>query len=1167
MPSPLLLRSPGAGGTPTTSPAATIIDRAEIERCLGPLAPLLPHSSLNEIQSQCFHTLLFSDTNMVIAAPTGSGKTLLMELAMIRLFAPKIGGSNINPYGTAHKAVYITPVKALASEKHRSWESKFGRFGLNIHLETGDSDLFESDPTSVASADIIVTTPERWDSITRRWKEGLALNLVTSVALVLIDEVHTLHEERGAVLEALVSRMKTIHRVVCAQHEKEKGAAAPLPLLRFVAVSGTMPNAEDIGEWLDVPKDGMKIFSDSMRPIPLNMKVISFGSNNHSNNPFGFDRLLCFKLFPLVQQYSDGKPSLIFCPSRRETENAALAVAKDAQRLYVTDAQVQRKLATVLPTLNNGVLRQCMEKGIGFHHAALSLNDRRAVEDMFLAQALRVVCTTTTLAVGVNLPARLVIVKGTTVFKSGARGDMALSEVAQMVGRAGRPGFDTQGTGLILTTEDKVYFYSTIGRGGAAGCMIESQLHHHLVEHLNADIALLTIGDTNTAQQWLRTTYLWVRAKKNPHYYGIDEQPTATSSGSKTAEHVENFLSRLIRSQLQVLNDVQCVVVDSSSSNDRTTTVRPTRVGKLVAKYYTYIPTLQMMINHLKPDSDMKAVLECVARVDEMKEYRIRQGDKGQLNPHNKTVRFPLTGGTRGREIKEDWQKIFMLVQMQLGDEDVDDWALKNEIARVWSSLPRLLKFFAEFCVDRGFFHATKSAWTLLRCVQHRMWETSDFLTRQLDGVGEATSKALSQNGVHTFADILSEDPRQLEVFANRHAPFGDELKAKVKCLPQYTIDIVEEEYDTKIEHQPATTTTTLTITLRQNGQERNSFNNSRTRSVWFTILVGNVNSTLLLHRRFRSCDNLEPFNVKVPFLSSDAPNDVIVSVLCESFLGLDQTATMVPTFGGRNKERHTTFARTPALKQTKVTDMKKVVVAKSPIKRPRSSGDEDTDANKNTEAITEPRCPSPDPVPPANTTSFDFTEFQYKKVASQQQQQVIPTSTLTVTPIVHDCTPFATAPPTPVVINTFTPHSQPTTTAMKFPINPTPYLSSSRAVFSQACTMKSNWKSDEDMSFARAWMSPLGPPTAMPLPGFSNNTAAAAYMAQTNYNGIGGYASGAATPSALQLQPGYYSSSRIPMATNRATPTMPNGAAMTSTPSSLDASDRLLALFEKFQH
>eukprot|EP00759_Apiculatamorpha_spiralis_P036202 PhF_6_TR36499/c0_g1_i1/m.53673/K15271/HFM1, MER3; ATP-dependent DNA helicase HFM1/MER3 len=847
-------------------PSSPLISQQDISTALGPLASLFPHSNLNAIQSACFHTLLYTDINMVIAAPTGSGKTLLMELALVRLFAPRLVNSSVQ----TGKAVYISPVKALAHEKATSWEGKFGRLGLNVLLETGDTmDALDSDPHRISSADILVTTPERWDSITRSWKEGMALNLVTSVSLVLIDEVHTVNDERGAVLEALVSRMKTIHKVRM-QQANERHPTNQI-LMRLIAVSGTMSNPEDIAVWLDVPPEGLKIFSDSMRPIALTTKVISYTST--SRNPFGFDRLLCFKLVSLVNQYSDGKPSLIFCPSRKETENAALAIIKETS--YVPfDSSQRMRLAQAAQKCDNAVLRQCMEKGVAFHHAAMSINDRRLVEDNFSCQLIRIVCATSTLAVGVNLPARLVIVKGTSSFKEGARVDLPLSDVAQMIGRAGRPGFDTQGVAVILTTEDKSFQYMQLTKaGGAQGEHLESRLHLHLPEHVNADIVLLTISSSETAHEWIRTTFFWIRIQKNPLHYGVKQ---------KDPKAIQEFVNTLIDEQIMQLQALQCV---ERSGN----VIKPTRLGRMMAKYYTYVNTMKILTEELNSHSDLRAILCCVCKTEEFQEFRIRQGDKQHLNPQNKATRFPLLG-QKGREIKEDWQKIFILIQLRMShdnNEGVEEWSLKNESTRIWSALPRVLRLMQEFCVEKNYFYASKNAWLLLRCVMARMWEDSPFLTRQLEGIGEVISQHFARNGIHTYHDILKKDPRYLESITGRHPPFGDEVQNKARSMPIYTMQITQDD------------TVGLTageVSLRV-VLTRNFANNVSFRFVWYTLIAGISSGEIVFHRRFRGHlqDSAQvEYTFKLPKVSEQAC-EVVVALINESVLGLDGIITFDP--------------------------------------------------------------------------------------------------------------------------------------------------------------------------------------------------------------------------------------------------------------------------------
>ena len=224
---------------------------------------VFPFPLLNAVQSKCFPTIFKSNDNLMVSAPTGSGKTAILEMAICRLaMAFK---------SDQYKIIYMAPTKSLCSERQRDWMLKFTSLNLRCAELTGDTD--QSQIRSVQCANIIITTPEKWDSMTRKWKDHA--RLMHLIKLFLIDEVHILKDTRGATLEAVVSRMKSVGSNV-----------------RFVALSATVPNSDDIATWLGKDHTQQHLpaqqerFGEEFRPVKLQKFV--YGLNSRSND-FAFD--------------------------------------------------------------------------------------------------------------------------------------------------------------------------------------------------------------------------------------------------------------------------------------------------------------------------------------------------------------------------------------------------------------------------------------------------------------------------------------------------------------------------------------------------------------------------------------------------------------------------------------------------------------------------------------------------------------------------------------------------------------------------------------------------------------------------------------------------------------------------------------------------------------
>lgn len=534
-------------------PVATLADR---------FRPMFPYPTFNAIQSKCFEKVFRTDDNFVLSSPTGSGKTVILELAVCRAVATNATDQ--------YKVVYQAPTKALCSERQRDWEKKFTQIGLKCAELTGDSDA--ADLRNVQSANIIITTPEKWDSMTRKWKDHE--KLMRLIKLFLIDEVHILKEHRGAVLEAVVSRMKSISTNV-----------------RFVALSATVPNFHDVAAWLgkntsqpNVPAANEK-FGEEFRPVKLTKHVCGYVSN--SSNEFAFEKILDAKLTEVIAKFCERKPMMIFCATR----NATVTIAQLIANWWVSRPEPNRlwNPPSKVPALLNNDLRSTMVAGVAFHHAGLELSDRMQVEKGFLEGEISVICCTSTLAVGVNLPCHLVIIKNTVAFTAEGLQEYSDLEMMQMLGRAGRPQFDDSAVAVIMTRQSKVRHYEMMITGQEP---LESKLHLNLIDHMNAEIGLGTIRDLLSARKWLKGTFLYVRLQQNPQYYKLE--------GARSGQDVEEQVDDICFRDITLLRDNNLIAGQEY--------FQCTEFGHAMARYYVHFETMTVFIG-LEPKASPSEIV------------------------------------------------------------------------------------------------------------------------------------------------------------------------------------------------------------------------------------------------------------------------------------------------------------------------------------------------------------------------------------------------------------------------------------------------------------------------------------------------------------------------------------------------------------------------------
>jgi len=493
-------------------------------------ASIFKYRHFNPIQTQAFHTLFHTDENVLLGAPTGSGKTVAAELAILRLLREHPDQSTL----------YIGPLKALVDERGKDWRKKFGdRLGCRVCEFTGEH---SPDPGVLNRAQLILTTPEKWDGVSRGWRQR---PYVRRVGLVVLDEVHLLGADRGPVLEVVVARMRHI-----AEHLQQR--------VRVVALSTALANATDLADWLVVRRPlGLYNFLPSLRPVQLRVHIAGFPGKHYCPRMASMNK----PTYAAICQHSPEKPVLVFVSSRRQTRLTALdliafAAHDDQPRRFLRQQSPrtgqllsEHELEAMLERVRDASLRHTLAFGIGLHHAGLCRGDKELVEMLFAREHVQVLVSTSTLAWGVNLPAHLVVIKGTEFFDPAQHQyvDYPITDVLQMMGRAGRPQFDTSGSAVVLVHQPKKSFYKNFIYQPFP---VESSLHQQLADHLNAEVAGGQVRTHQDALDYLTWTFLYRRLLRNPSYYGLE---------STDPKSVARHLSQLIDTALVELERAGCL--------------------------------------------------------------------------------------------------------------------------------------------------------------------------------------------------------------------------------------------------------------------------------------------------------------------------------------------------------------------------------------------------------------------------------------------------------------------------------------------------------------------------------------------------------------------------------------------------------------------------------
>ncbi|KAI6206534.1 hypothetical protein M3Y94_00923100 [Aphelenchoides besseyi] len=645
----------------------------------------------NPVQTQVFFSLYHTWDNILIGAPTSSGKTLCAELAIFRLLQHRPGKKvsrrlrSINI--VTSQCVYIAPLKALVRERVKDWKEKFAKqLGVGLVEVSGDH---TPSLAELEAASILVTTPEKWDGITRSYDTR---TYVRDVNLVIIDEIHLLGVERGAVLEAIVTRMKIIAR----RREQTN-------LVRLVGLSTALANAGDIADWLGVPESGLYNFRPSVRPVPIDVHIQGFHGQHYCPRM----ALMNKPAFKAIKQFSPVKPTLVFVASRRQTRLTAMAFVS----LLATEADPkqwlhmeQDELQNIVQTLRDENLKITLPFGIGIHHAGLQAYERSIVEHLYVERKIQVLIATSTLAWGINCPAHLVIVKGTEYYdgKTHKYVDFPVTDVLQMIGRAGRPQYDTSAVAVVYVQDVKKRFYK---RFLYEPFPVESSLLPVLPNHVNAEVCSGSIASKQQIVEYLAGTYLYRRLFANPNYYDIEEF---------SDQALVDFLTSIVDLCINELVESQCLMQDDEDPNS----FKSTPFGTLASKYYLEHMTIRHFAMNLRPSLSMIEVLQILTNCPEYGEIPVRHNEDNINMEMNHQVRYPMD---RRADFESSHTKTNLLYQAWFSRMHVPVDYLTDQRS-ILESCIRIVQAILDFSIVKGWLNTSLTTIILLQQIIQARW-------------------------------------------------------------------------------------------------------------------------------------------------------------------------------------------------------------------------------------------------------------------------------------------------------------------------------------------------------------------------------------------------------------------------------------------------------------
>ncbi|KAH9677828.1 DExH-box ATP-dependent RNA helicase DExH12 [Citrus sinensis] len=808
----------------------------------------------NPIQTQVFAVLYNTEDNVLVAALSRklmfarlpakqritaavtcrSGKTICAEFAILR------NHQRASETGVM-RAVYIAPIEALAKQRYCDWERKFGKeLGMCVVELTVETAM---DLKLLEKGQIIISTPEKWDALSRRWKQR---KYVQQVSLFIIDELHLIGGQGGPVLEVIVARM----RYIASQVENK---------IRIVALSTSLANAKDLGEWIGASSHGVFNFPPGVRPVPLEIQIQGVDITNFEARM----KAMTKPTYTAIMQHAKNeKPALVFVPSRKYARLTAVDLmiysCKDSDQKSAFLLCSAKEVEPHVSIIQEEMLRATLRLGVGYLHEGLNKSDQEVVSTLFEAGKIKVCVMSSSMCWEVPLTAHLAT----------GRKMLILTTLLQMMGHAGRPLLDNSEKCVILCHAPHKEYYKKFLYEAFP---VESHLHHFLHDNFNAEIVAGVIENKQDAVDYLTWTF---RLTQNPNYYNLQ---------GVSHRHLSDHLSELVENTISDLEATRSIIMEDDMD------LCPSNYGMIASYYYISYKTIECFSSSLTSKTKMKGLLEVLASASEYAQLPIRPGEEELVRRLINHQRFSFANP----KCTDPHVKANALLQAHFSARHMEG-NLKLDQEKVLLSASRLLQAMVDVISSNGWLSLALLAMEVSQMVTQGMWE-HDSMLLQLPHFTKDLAKRCQENpgrSIETVFDLLEmEDDERRELLQMSDVQLLDIARF---CNRFPNIDMSYKVQDSENVRAGGEDTTLQVVLERDLGGRTelgpvysNRYPKAKEEGWWLVVDDAKTNQLLAIKRVSLQRKSRAKLDFAAPV--EGGKKTYTLDFMCDSYMGCDQ--------------------------------------------------------------------------------------------------------------------------------------------------------------------------------------------------------------------------------------------------------------------------------------